>query len=333
MRAVVCRRLEGPDGLSIEDVPVPEPGPEEVRIRVAAAGVNFADTLITRGRYQIRPELPFVPGLEVAGIVDAVGPAAGDVRVGERVMATLAHGGFAEQVVARARDLVRLPDAVGDVAAAGFAIAYGSAYGGLVWAARLRAGETLLVHGAAGGVGLAAVECGCALGARVIATGRGAARLEVAQAHGAAATIDTDVDNVRERLRELTDGRGVDVVFDPVGGELFTASLRAIAWEGRIVIVGFASGDVPQIPANLLLVKNAHALGFYWGSYRDHDPARVRAGFEELLAWHAAGRIRPHVSAVLPLEQAPAALRQLIERRSTGKVVLATAATGAGGDG
>ncbi|HEX6143133.1 MAG TPA: NADPH:quinone oxidoreductase family protein [Geminicoccaceae bacterium] len=322
MRAIVCRQLGGPEGLALEQLPPPTAGPGEVLIRVRAAGVNFADTLIVGGSYQIRPELPFVPGMEIAGEILALGPEVRELETGARVMATLPYGGFAEEVVARAADVVRVPPEVDDVAAAAFAIAYGTAHGALTWAARIEAGETLLVHGAAGGVGLAAVECGKALGARVIATARGAGKLEVALDHGADETIDTGSEDVRERLRELTGGRGVDVVFDPVGGELFTASLRAIAWEGRIVIVGFASGEIPKIPANLLLVKNAHALGFYWGSYRDHDPARVRASFEELLRWHAEGIIRPHVSEVLPLEAAGEALRRLIERKSTGKVVL-----------
>lgn len=322
MRGVICKELVGVAGLAVADLPEPVPGPGEVVLEVAAAGVNFADTLIVAGRYQLRPDPPFVPGMEVAGRVVDSGPGADAPPAGTRVMATLPFGGFAERVTVGASDIVAVPDAVDDVSAAGFAIAYGTAHGALTWAARLRPEETLLVHGAAGGVGLAAVECGKALGARVIATARGAEKLAVAREHGADEVIDTGAESVRDRLKELTGGRGVDVVFDPVGGSLFTDSLRRIAWEGRLVIVGFASGDIQQIPANLLLVKNAHALGFYWGSYRDHDPARLRASFEELLAWHAAGKIRPHVSEVLPLERAPEALTRLIERRSRGKVVL-----------
>jgi NADPH2:quinone reductase len=209
-----------------------------------------------------------------------------------------------------------------DVTAAGFAIAYGTAYGALCWAGRLQAGETLVVHGAAGGVGLATVECGRALGARVIASARGADHLAVAAARGADATIDTASEDVRARIRALTDGRGADVIFDPIGGDLFQASLRSIAWEGRLLVIGFASGQIPQIPANLLLVKNASAVGFYWGSYRQHDPARVRAAFEELLRWHGAGRITPLVSEVRPLAQARDALARLLARQSSGKIVL-----------
>ncbi len=322
MRAIVCRELTGLDGLALEDWPVPEPGPGEVRIRVRAAGLNFADTLIIKGQYQDKPALPFVPGMEVAGQIERCGEGVAGFVPGDRVMATPDHGGFAEEVVTAASNVVRLPDSIDYVTAAGFAIAYGTAYGALVWAGRLRPSETLLVHGAAGGVGLAAVECGRALGARVIATARGAEHLEVASAHGADALIDTASEDVRARVRELTEGRGADVVFDPVGGELFTASLRSIAWEGRLLVIGFASGQIPQIPANLLLVKNAAAIGFYWGSYRRHDPARVRAAFEELLGWQADQRIRPHVSEVRPLGQAKSALERLLGRQSTGKVVL-----------
>jgi NADPH:quinone reductase len=322
MRAIVCRELSGPQGLRLEDLPVPQPGPGTVRLRVRAAGVNFADSLIITGRYQERPELPFVPGMEVAGQVEACGEGVMGFGPGDRVMATLPFGGFAEEVVVPASHVVRLPDDIDYITAAGFAIAYGTAYGALVWAARLQPGETLVVHGAAGGVGLAAVECGKAMGARVIATARGQARLEVASRHGADAVIDTGDEDLRARIRELTRGRGADVVFDPVGGEVFKASLSAIAWEGRLLIIGFASGEIPQIPASRLLVKNAHALGFYWGSYREHDPARVHAAFEELLDWCEEGRIKPHVSEVLPLEEAGRAIALLLARKSTGKVVL-----------
>jgi NADPH:quinone reductase len=322
MRAIVCRELTGTQGLRVEDLPVPQPGPGQVRLRVRAAGVNFADSLIITGRYQERPELPFVPGMEVAGQVEACGEGVMGFGPGDRVMATLPFGGFAEEVVVPASHVVRLPDNIDYITAAGFAIAYGTAYGALVWAARLQPGETLVVHGAAGGVGLAAVECGKAMGARVIATARGQARLEVASRHGADAVIDTGDEDLRARIRELTRGRGADVVFDPVGGEVFKASLSAIAWEGRLLIIGFASGEIPQIPASRLLVKNAHALGFYWGSYREHDPARVHAAFEELLDWCEEGRIKPHVSEVLPLEEAGRAIALLLARKSTGKVVL-----------
>jgi NADPH:quinone reductase len=322
MRAIVCRELSGISGLELADIPIPEPAPGEVRIRVRACGLNFADSLMIKGQYQDRPALPFVPGFEVAGRIDACGPGVTGFVPGERVMAALGHGGFAEMAVARADGVVSLPESIDDVAAAGFAVAYGTAYGALCWAGRLQAGETLVVHGAAGGVGLATVECGRVLGARVIATARGADHLRVASERGAAAAIDTATEDVRARIKELTEGRGADVVFDPVGGDIFQASLRSIAWGGRILLIGFASGQIPQIPANILLVKNAAALGFYWGSYREHDLARVRSSFQELLHWHEAGRIRPLVSEVRPLAEAPQALERLLSRRSSGKIVL-----------
>ena len=322
MRAVVCRELTGPDGLAIEELPVPVPGPGQVRIRVRAAGLNFADTLIIRGQYQERPDLPFVPGMEIAGQIECCGEGVAGFTPGEHVMATLSYGGFAQEVLVPACQVVRLPESIDFVTAAGFGIAYGTAYGALVWSGRLRAGEWAVIHGAGGGVGLAAVECARVLGAEVIATARGEAHLAAAREHGAGGLIDTATDDVRERIKALTDGRGADVVFDPVGGDLFLASLRSLAWSGRILIIGFASGEIPQIPANRLLLKNAAAIGFYWGSYRQHDPARVHAGFEELLRWYAEGKIRPHVSEVLPLSEARTAMQRLLSRQTTGKVVL-----------
>ncbi len=326
MRAVVCHELGGPERLSLTELPLPEPGPGELRIRVRAAGLNFADLLITKGQYQEKPPLPFVPGFELAGQVEAHGPGVAGFGPGERVMATVDHGAFAEAVVVRASQVVHLPDEIDYVTAASLPIAYGTAYGALAWAGRLQPAETLVVHGAAGGVGLATVECGHAMGARVIATARGAARLEVAKAHGAEAVIDTASEDLRARIKELTGGHGADVVFDPIGGDVAMTSLRSLAWGGRLLVIGFASGTIPQIPANLLLVKNVAAIGFYWGSYRRHDPARVHAGFETILRWCLERRLRPHVSLVEPLERCVPALQALAERRSTGKVVLTIAA-------
>ena len=322
MRAVVCRELRGPDALELADLPTPEPGACGVRIRVRAAGVNFADSLMLAGRYQEKPSLPFTPGLELAGEIEAVGAGVRGLQRGQRVLAVVSHGAFAEQAVARAEDVVPLPDDMDDVTAAGFAIAYGTAHGALRWRAGLHAGESLVVHGAGSGVGLTAVECGKAIGAVVIATARGEEKLAVARDRGADHVVDSEDPDLKGRLRELTDGRGADVVYDPVGGAVFDASLRAIAWEGRIVIIGFASGQVPQIPANLLLVKNASVVGFYWGSYRKHDPERLRDSFRELFAWHSEGRIRPLVSRTLPLPQTADAIRLLAERRAIGKIVV-----------
>ena len=297
------------------------PGACGVRIRVAAAGVNFADGLMIAGRYQEKPNLPFTPGLELAGHIEAVGAGVRGLAVGQSVVAVVSHGAFAEQAVALAEDVVALPDDIDEITAAGFAVAYGTAHGALRWRADLRAGEVLLVHGAGSGVGLTAVECGKAMGAVVIATARGADKLAIAREHGADHALGSEDPSLRDRIRELTDGRGVDVAYDPVGGAMFDLSLRSIAWEGRIIVVGFASGTVPQIPANHLLVKNASVVGF-WGSYRRHDPERLGNGFEELFAWHRQGKIRPHVSQTLPLDRAADAIRLLGERRVLGKLVV-----------
>lgn len=322
MRAVVCNELGGLDRLTIGELPRPVPGAGEVLVQVKAAGLNFADLLMIKGEYQEKPGLPFAPGLEIAGRIVEIGDGVGGLSEGQRVMATVSHGGFAEFAVARRGDVVALPDDVDDVTAAGFAIAYGTAYGSLQWATRLASGETLVVHGAAGGVGLATVECGKALGATVIGTARGKERLDVVKAHGADHVIDTASEDLREKIKALTGGRGADVVFDPIGGNVFDASLRSLAWGGRLLVIGFAGGRVQQIPANILLVKNVSTIGFYWGSYRKHDPERVRQGFETLLAWASEGRIKPHVSMVLELSRFRDALEALAARKSTGKIVL-----------
>ncbi|RMD63933.1 MAG: NADPH:quinone oxidoreductase family protein [Alphaproteobacteria bacterium] len=323
MRAVVCRRRGDPDVLTLETVARPQPGPGQIRIAVHAAGVNFADILLIAGKYQERPAFPFSPGMEAAGTVEALGPGVAGPPPGTRVLALSETGAFAEAALAPAEIVAPIPDEMDFVTAAALLVTYGTAHGALVWRADLKPGELLLVHGAAGGVGLAAVEVGKALGATVIATARGVGRLAVAHDHGADFLIDTETEDVRSRVKDIAGPRGgADVVFDPVGGDMFDVSLRAAAWGARLVVIGFASGRIPQIPANILLVKNISAIGFYWGSYRRHAPAMLRAQCEALFAWHAAGKIRPHVSHALPLERASEALMLLKERRSTGKVVL-----------
>jgi NADPH2:quinone reductase len=322
MRAVLCRTRGGPDDLTIEDVAPPVPGPGQVAIAVRAAGLNFADTLMIAGKYQERPAYPFSPGMEVSGDILACGTGVSGLARGDRVMAVLGHGGFAEQALAPADRVLKIPASMDYAVAAGFPVAYGTSHVGLVHRARLQAGETLLVHGAAGGVGLTAVEIGKVLGATIIATASSAEKLAVARSYGADHLIDYSREDVRERVLALTGGRGADVVYDPVGGDAFDASLRCTAFEGRIVIIGFASGKIPQIPANHLLVKNISAVGFYWGAYTKEMPAVIRASFDELLGWFAAGRLRPLVSHRFALDEAPAALKLLAARKSTGKIVL-----------
>lgn len=324
MRAVLCRAWGEPKSLRLEDVEGPTAGPGEVVVAVEAAGINFADVLMIAGKYQEKPPFPFSPGLEVAGTVLSVGPEVERVAPGQRIMALPDWGGYAEQVCVRESDVFALPDELDAVTAAGFPITYGTAHGGLVWRAGLKRGEVLLVHGAAGGVGLAAVEVGKALGATVIATAGGPEKLAVAERHGADHTIDYRREDIRERVKALTGGRGADVVFDPVGGDVFDASLRAVAWGGRLVVIGFAAGKVPQIPANILLVKNLAVSGLYWGAHRKRAPDLVAAQFAALFDWVRAGRLSPHVSHRFDLAQAAEAMTMLTERRSTGKVVLTT---------
>lgn len=322
MRAVVCRALGEVDNLVIEEVAPPAMGAAEVRIDVEAAGINFADTLMIAGRYQVRPEPPFIPGFEVAGTVRACGDDVRRCRPGDRVIAVVNYGGFAEEVVAAESDIYPLPDGSDAITGAAFPIAYGTTHLALTHRAGLALGQTLLVHGAAGGVGLTAVEVAKLLGARVIATATGDDKCGVAATAGADYTIDARAPDLKDRVKALTNGRGADIVYDPVGGALFDASLRCTAPGGCIVVVGFASGDIPQIPANILMVKNLTVIGFHWGAYRTLAPQALRDSLDALLRWLAAGRLKPRITRVLPMSEAATALRDLKARRTTGKVVL-----------
>ncbi len=324
MRAVVCNAFGPPDSLIVAERPAPVAGPGEVRIKVAAAGLNFADTLIVQGRYQVKPPLPFTPGFEAAGTILAAGPGVTGFAPGERVIAVPEHGCFAEELACPASAVIKLPEGMDFATGAAFPVAYGTAHAALDFRARLQPGETLLVLGAAGGVGLAAVEIGKAMGATVIAAARGAAKLALARAHGADHVIDYDTENLKVAVRNRI-GRGVDVVFDPVGGELFDVALRLLEWEGRLVVVGFAAGGIPQAPANILLIKNVAVLGLYWGQYWKKAPDKVRDSFAQLFAWWRDGKLKPLVSARYKLDQVAQALGALIERRATGKVVLEVA--------
>lgn len=324
MRAILCEELTGPDGLRLAELPDPTPGPGQVVVGIRVCGVNFADTLIVQGKYQEKPPLPFVPGAEIAGEVLALGAGVAHLRVGQRVAALCDTGGFAEQVAVAAERCVPLPDGMAYETAAGFLITYGTSHLGLVHRAKLQAGETLLVHGAAGGVGLAAVEIGALLGATVIATASSAEKLALARQYGAAHTIDYTQEDFVERVKAITDGRGADVIYDPVGGDILDRSLRCIAWEGRLLVIGFASGRIPQIPAGLLLVKNVAVVGLYWGAYAKRDPQVLTDSLAQLFAWQAVGKLKPHISATFPLAETGEALRLLMERRSRGKVVVVT---------
>ena len=303
----------------LTDLAVPDPGPDAVRVKIAACGLNFADLLMIGGTYQDTPPPPFTLGMEVSGTIDAVGTNVAALAIGDRVAVFGGHGGLAEFGVFDAARCVRIPDTIPFDVAAGFLVAYGTSHLALAHRARIGAGDRLLVLGAAGGVGLTAVELGAAMGAEVIAVARDAAKLEVARAAGAAYLIESGAPDLRDRVRALG---GADVVYDTVGGDAFTAALRATNPEGRILTIGFASGDVPNIPANLLLVKNVTVHGVYWGGYMRFAPDVVTRSLDTLIGMYAAGTIRPHIGATFPLDQAAAALALLKARKSTGKVVV-----------
>ncbi len=322
MKAALCKSLDGPDGLVIEDIAPPQPGAGEALIAVKAAALNFFDTLITRGKYQARPELPFSPSAEVAGVVEAVGAHAEGVRAGDRVMAYLGWGGAREKVVAPSAALVPIPAGVSYEVAAGVSVTYGTAIHGLKDRGRLRAGETVAVLGAAGGAGLAAVEIAKLMGARVIAVASSAEKLAVCRAHGADELLNYETADLKAGLRALTGGEGVDVVYDCVGGEASEAALRATAWRGRFLVVGFASGDIPKIALNLLLLKGAEAIGVFWPEAVKRDTAGHRANMCQVLDWIAAGQLNPRVHATYPLSEIRAALAVLDRREAIGKVVL-----------
>ncbi len=324
MKAVLCKEFCEPRALSIEDVPPPDIAPGQVRIGVEACGVNFADTLIIGGKYQIKPPFPFSPGAEVSGVVLECGEGVTRCRSGDRVMAILDYGGYAEQALAHERDVYVIPQTMDYKTAAGFPVTYGTSHLALDARAQLKPGEVLVVHGAGGGVGITAVEIGKAMGAEVIATAGSPDKLKAAAAHGADHLINYRQEDIRERVKALTDGRGADVVYDAVGGTAFEASLRSINWCGRILVIGFASGDIPQIPANILMVKNVSAVGVHWGSYRQHEPERLFGCFTQLFEWYEQGLLSPHVSRTYPLAEAPAALEALRTRKATGKIVIVT---------
>ena len=331
MRAVIGRSFGGIDALALETVPPPVLRPGTLRIAIEAAGVSFANLLVVEGKHQNKPDLPFTPGTEVAGKVLEIAPdVEADLQVGDRVCAGLPSGGFASEAIVTADNTFRIPPTLPFDAATLFPTIYATAYAALVWRAGLQPGETLLVHGAAGASGLAAVEIGRALGAQVIATAGSAEKCDVARTHGAHHAIDYRVDNFKDAVLDLTKGRGADVVFDPVGGDVFDASLRCVAPLARLLPIGFASGRIPQIPANLILVKNLTVIGLYWGFYMAWGKTRadaalrrrVRDLFTELFSLYEQGRLHPLVDRVLPLDRFAEALRHVENRAVIGKVVL-----------
>ncbi|MCH2173958.1 NADPH:quinone oxidoreductase family protein [Myxococcota bacterium] len=322
MRAARCNEYGPPESLTIEDLPTPEPGPGEILIQVKAASVNYPDVLIMDNRYQVSLPTPFTPGSELAGVVGAVGPGVGQFSVGDRVYGAMFSGAFAEQVVAPATAFSPMPAGVEFGDAAAFSVVYGTAYFALTLTAELAAGETLVVLGAAGGVGLAAVALGKQLGARVIAAASSPEKLAACRACGADETVDYSHENLKERIKELTGGAGADVALDPVGGEHSEATYRAMAWRGRFVVVGFATGEIPRIPLNLVLLKGADIRGFDFRPYGERAPELLAQRRAELTDLLAQGIIRPHISARFPLERASDALVEVSSRRATGKVLI-----------
>ncbi|MGE4218192.1 MAG: NADPH:quinone oxidoreductase family protein [Alphaproteobacteria bacterium] len=320
MKAVTVAEFGPPESLRWAEMPAPQPGPGQVAIRVRAAGLNFADTLMVAGKYQVKPDLPFVPGMEAAGEVIACGAGVTRFRPGDRVMAVCDSGAFAEQAVAHESAVYAIPEAMDFATAATFPIVYGTAHLALGARGRLKPGETLLVHGAAGGVGLAAVEIGKRMGATVIATAGSAEKLALARAHGADHVIDYTAGPFIDAVKDI----GLaDAVFDPVGGDVFDQSLRCVNWEARILVIGFAAGRIPQAPANILLVKNVDVVGVFWGAYRRRAPQQVRDGIEELLGWWREGALKPHVSMTFPAQRTAEAMAALLGRATTGKVAIA----------
>lgn len=322
MKAVICKTLGRPELLVLEDVAGRAPGPTEVRLSVKAAGVNFPDTLIIQGKYQLKAQPPFTPGSEVAGTVLEVGSRIKHVRAGDHVAAIVPYGGFAEEVVASGDAVIPLPTEMDFADAAVLPMVYGTSLHALKQRGQLKAGETLLVLGAAGGVGLAAVQLGKLMGARVIAAASSADKLALCKQHGADEVVDYSTASLKESVKKLTKGQGADVIYDPVGGDLAQDCFSCINWNGRYLVIGFAAGKIPEVALNRLLLKGAAAVGVFWGAFIAREPKVNWENFQQLFAWYAESRFRPHVSKKYPLAEAAQALRDLQERKATGKLVL-----------
>ncbi len=321
MKAALCKSLDGPGALVVEEIADPVAGPGEAVVRVKAAALNFFDTLITRGKYQTKPELPFSPSGEIAGIVESVGPGVTAVKVGDRVAAAVGYGGAREKIAVAAECLIPVPPGVSDVVASAVSVTFGTAIHGLKDRGRLKPGETVAVLGASGGAGQAALEIARLMGARVIAAASGD-KLDVCRAAGADDVVDYDAVDLKQALKELTGGRGVDVVYDCVGGKYAEPAVRALAWEGRFLVVGFAAGDIPKLPLNLLMLKGADAIGVFWGEAVRRNPQGHRANMIEVLRWVADGKLAVRIHGTYPLADICNAIGILDRREATGKVVL-----------
>ncbi len=326
MKAILCKKYGLPETLVFEEVADLKPGPGQVVVDVHAAGVNFPDFLIIQGKYQAKPPFPFSPGGEVAGVINSVGEGVKGLAVGDRVLAFIGagHGGFAEQTLVKAGMVTKIPPQMDFTTASAFILTYGTSYYSLKDRGDLRPGETLLVLGAAGGVGLAAVELGKAMGARVIAAASTDEKLAVCKAHGADEGINYSTEDLKERIKALTGGKGADVIYDPVGGDYSEAALRAINWNGRFLVVGFANGEIPKIPLNLTLLKGCQIVGVFWGASIERDIDLYQRRNNELLQYYVEGKLKPLVSGTYPLEKAAEAINILAQRKVVGKLVLLT---------
>lgn len=322
MKAVLCKAFGPAESLVVEELSSPEIKKNEVLLDVHAVGINFPDTLIIEGKYQFKPPFPFSPGGEASGVVSAVGEKVSDFKVGDRVMALTGWGSCAEQVAVPAYNVLPMPDLIDFTTAAAFSMTYGTAIHALQQRGALQAGETLLVLGAAGGVGLASIEIGKAMGARVIAAASSAEKLEVARQAGADELINYQTEDIRERLKTLTKGQGVDVIIDPEGGDLFETVFRSIAWNGRMLVIGFASGTIPALPVNLPLLKGAAVIGVFWGSFAQRQPQANVDNFQQLFTWYAQGKLKPLVSKTFALEDTGKAISTLAARKAVGKLVI-----------
>jgi NADPH2:quinone reductase len=325
MKAVLCKQYGPPDSLVLEELPSPHAGPGEVVVSVKAASLNFPDVLIIQNKYQFKPPLPFSPGSELAGVVKEVGDGVKGFKPGDNVIAFTTYGAFAEEVKTEASRLVALPNGMSFTEGAAFLLTYGTTDHALRDRGALATGETLLVLGAAGGVGLAAIEIGKALGARVIACASSEEKLAVCRSHGADATINYATEDLRERIKALTEGKGVDAIYDPVGGPYTEPAFRSLAWRGRLLVVGFAAGEIPKLPLNLALLKGASVVGVFWGDFARRQPKEFAQSIRQLGQWYAEGKLKPHVSQTLPLEKAAEALKLMAARQVKGKLVLTVA--------
>ncbi|MEM9954316.1 MAG: NADPH:quinone oxidoreductase family protein [Chloroflexota bacterium] len=322
MKAILCKQFADPDALVYEEVASPKVRKGEVKIAIKAAGVNFPDLLMVQGLYQMKPPFPFSPGFEVAGDVIEVGDGVDNVAVGDRVIATANYGGFAEEIAVPAMMTIPMPENMSYVDGAGFLLVYGTSHVALAHRGQLQAGDKLLVLGAAGGVGLTAVELGHLMGAEVIAAASTEEKLALTRQYGATHTINYVEQNLRDEVKRITGGKYADVIYDPVGGDAFDTAIRCIAWEGRYLVIGFASGRIPELAINRVLLKNSSLVGVFWGAYLLNEPQVIFKSFQQLLMWYSEGKLKPHIDQTFPLENAAEALKTIANRQAKGKLIL-----------